>query len=326
MRKKTYTCIVALLSTFIISACEKQAEKPFRNTEYIDYSPAYSPDGSKIAYVSEKTGNKDIFIINADGTGETQITFEGSDEQQPIWSPDGTKIAICSNKNGNEEIYVMNTDGSNPVNITNHPADECDSGWSPDGTRILFKSNRDGDWKNNKEDNWELYVMDADGSNQTRLTDTPGYELSTGQAWSPDGSQIVFCSTMDKKFFKGKNQYDDFDLYIMDADGTNVRRLTFTEGQESYAYWSPDGKRISYTHVEKDAPIEAHGGENYEIYTIRPDGTDITRLTNHPGFDFEGWWSPDSKTMVYSSGEESPQAIYIMNADGSNKVRLTNKK
>lgn len=318
--------VVLAFGSFLIAACGPSEENAREVPEYIDYSPSFSPDGSRIAFTSEQTGNKDIFLINADGMGQTQITFDESDEESPAWSPDGTKLAVCSNRDGNEEIYVMNVDGSDPVNLTLHPADDCNPGWSPDGTRILFMSTRDGDWRNEREDNWELYVMDADGTNQTRLTDNPGYDLATGQAFSPDGMRIVFCSTMNEKFVEGPDRFDGFDLYLMNADGSQITRLTFSEGQDSYAYWSPDGRQISYTHVDKGAPIEATGGQNYEIYTIEPDGNGIERLTQNPGYDFEGWWSPDGTKMVYTSSETGPTGIYVMNADGSNKKRLTNKR
>ena len=325
--KRISTAIHLLCGSLLLSASAIAENQPNEKVEYQDYSSSFSPDGSKIAFTSEQTGNRDIFVIDVDATEEIQITFEDSDDWQPTWSPDGAKIAFCSNRSGNDDIYVMDADGTNPVNLTNHPADECEAGWSPSGEKIVFISTRAGDWKNNPEDNWEIYVMDADGSNQTRLTHTPGYDLTTGQAWSPDGAKIVFCSNMDKKYLSGvPNQFDGFDLYIMDADGSNIRQLTFTEGQDSYPYWSPDGRKISYAHADKNASIESHGGENYEIYVINTDGTGITRLTNDPGFDFEGWWSPDSKRIVYTSGQPNQLGIYLMNADGADKRRLTNKQ
>jgi TolB protein len=321
--------LLLIITTFWLSAscgAPEETTEATRAEEYDDYSPAWSPDGSKIVFGSTRTGNRDLFLMNADGSDEAQLTFHEGIDWTPAWSPDGTKIVFCSDRDGSQDVYVMNPDGSDPVRLTDHPATDCSPSWSPDGERILFMSTRDGDWEDDPEDNWEIYVMNAVGTGQTRLTQTPGYDLITGQAWSPDGTRIVFCSNMDEKYDDNDpDKFDGFDLYVMDADGSNLARLTSTEGQESYAFWSPDGARISYTGVEKEAPIEASGGENYEIYTIDPDGTDIRQLTDDPGYDFEGWWSPDSRKIVYASSEVPPMAIYVMDADGSGKTRLTNK-
>jgi len=309
--------LMLILATRI---CQSQ-EPP---SAFDDYSPAYSPDGSQIVFSSDRSGSRDVFVIDREGTNLRQLTHAPSNEYLAVWAPDGSKIALCSDRDGNEEIYVMDADGLNATNITHHPALDRNPCWTPDGKQILFMTARDGDWEQDPEGNWELYVMDADGLNPVRLTHTIGYELNTGQAYSPDGTEIVFCSTMTKPFVRGKHPYDDFDLYIMQADGSNIRRLTSTAGQDSYPYWSPNGKLISYAHVDFQAPNEAGGGQNYEIFTIHPDGSNIARITFDPGYDFEGWWSPDSTKMVLSSSRKPPMAIYEMNADGSGKKRLTN--
>lgn len=312
---------------------ESQEQAIEEAAPFIDYSPAWSPDGATIAFSSNRNGDADIFVMNTDGSDIRQITFDESNEDTQAWSPDGSKLAFCSDRDGGKDVFVMDADGSEWVKLTEHPSDDCNPAWSPDGNKIAFMTNRHGDWRENESDNWELYIMDTDGGNKTRLTDTPGYDLITGQAFSPDGQEIVFCSTLDEKFMSGPNRFDGFDLYIMNADGSNIRQLTFDEGQDSYPYWSPDGQKISYTHVEKEAPY-VNRGQNYEMYVINPDGAGVTQLTNNPYFDFEGWWSPDSKNMVYTSNASPPQfigadpinAIHIMDADGSNVMQLTNKR
>jgi len=138
------------------------------------------------------------------------------------------KIAFDSFRSGTQEIYVMDPDGANQQRLTRTPGKGEGSWrpcWSPDGTRIAFDSNREG--------NWEIYVMDVEGSNVQRLTHTPGKE-SGNPAWSPDGKKIAFGSTRDGK---SKNWKDNREIYVMDAHGSNVQRLTFNQAWDAHPYW-----------------------------------------------------------------------------------------
>ena len=118
-------------------------------------NPSWSPDGKMIAFITARDGNGEIYIMNADGSGQTNLTNSPANDYAPSWSPDGKKIAFWSANEGNSEIYFMNIDGSGQTNMTNHPANDCALSWSPDGKKIAFTSNRDG--------NWENYVMNAEG-------------------------------------------------------------------------------------------------------------------------------------------------------------------
>jgi hypothetical protein len=128
-----------------------------------------------IAFASNRDGNWEIYVMNADGSGVTRLTNNPADDRVPSWSPDGRRIAFDSKRDGNYEIYVMNADGSGQTNLTNNPADDYMPSWSPDGRRIAFDSKRDG--------NYEIYVMNADGSGVTRLTNNPAFDCCP--AWSP---------------------------------------------------------------------------------------------------------------------------------------------
>lgn len=192
---------------------------------------AWSPDGIKIAFASLSSGNADIWVMEADGSNQINLTNSASDDYFPSWSPDGTKIAFESEQQGNADIWVMEADGSNQINLTNSATGDYDPAWSPDGTKIAFVSEPESrsfiEWWSATEEgtkvrvfgseqqgNTDIWVMNADGSNQIRLTETEGWD---GQpAWSPDDTKIVFTSHRD----------GDVQIYVMNADGSNQIRLT----------------------------------------------------------------------------------------------------
>ncbi|MFC1574262.1 DUF5050 domain-containing protein, partial [Candidatus Latescibacterota bacterium] len=230
-------------------------------------------------------GNSEIYVMNADGSNQTNLTNNMSTEDTPSWSPDGSKIVYTSMVDGDNEIYVMDADGSNQTRLTdNIPVNltPLSPHWSPDGSKIVYITYID--------DNYEIYVMDADGSNQTRLTNN----TSNGSwpSWSPDGSKIVFVSDRDSSA----------DIFVMDADGSNQTRLT----NGTSPSWSPDGSKFVF----------ASGG----IYVMDADGSNQTRLTNGSSPS----WSPDGSKIVFASSVGGDFEIYVMDADGSNQTRLTN--
>jgi Tol biopolymer transport system component len=128
-----------------------------------DLSPSWSPDGTRIAFHSNRDGNFDIFVMNADGSELVNLTHHPSDDQFPAWSPDGAQIAFTSDRDGNEEIYIMRADGTTIERLTDDIGRSKRPVWSPDGKLIAFYSDREG--------NFEIYVMANDGSGVTRLTD-----------------------------------------------------------------------------------------------------------------------------------------------------------
>ena len=249
-----------------------------------NFGPAWSPDGTKIAFTSSRDGNFEIYVMGTDGSNPTRLTDNNADDGSPAWSPDGTKIAFDTDRNdGSNEIYVMAADGSSPTRLTNggynfQPA------WSPDGTKIAFVSYRD--------DDYEIYVMDADGSSPTRLTNSGGYD---GQpAWSPDGTKIAFYTDRDG----GR-------LYVMDTDGSNPTRLTNNRGGSPA--WSPDGTRIAFA--------SSNAGD-FEIYVMNVDGSSVTRLTPNADASTPGW-SPDGTQIAFESTRDGPYEIYVMSVPAS---------
>jgi Tol biopolymer transport system component/erythromycin esterase-like protein len=195
------------------------------NNRHIDSEPAWSPDGSKIAFSSNRSLSFHIYTINPDGSGLTQLTNNitasayRSWNTSPRWSPDGTKITFRATRRGNNEIYVMNADGSSQVNLSNHSASDVDPCWSPDGKQIAFVSDRDG--------LEEIYIMDVNGVNQTRLTFND--DKDTFPVWSPDGQWIAFYSRRD----------GNYEIYIMRPDGSEQTRLTDHYNFDGFPAWEP---------------------------------------------------------------------------------------
>ena len=157
-----------------------------QSPERWDRTPSWSPDGKQIVYSS--TGflkgtdvvHSDIWVMEADRGNLRNLTNDGAIDSSPDWSPDGLRIAFSTNRDGD---FVMNADGTNPVNLTNHPARDGGADWSPDGLRIAFSSNRNGDWEKKPNDNWEVYAMNADGTNPINLTNQPKWD--SGPSWAP---------------------------------------------------------------------------------------------------------------------------------------------
>ncbi|MBM3142683.1 MAG: DUF5050 domain-containing protein [Chloroflexi bacterium] len=259
-----------------------------------EWYPAWSPDGTKIAFQADRIGSSDIYVISVDGRNQTWLTDNPAPDWNPVWAPDGKRIAFQSDRDGNAEIYVMNADGTNQKRLTNDPAPDWNPVWSPDGKKIVFQSNRDG--------SDQIYIMDADGSNQTRLTKMPGANWEP--AWSPDGKKIAFKSNRD----------GNAEIYAMNADGSNQTRLTNNPSPDSYPKWSPNGAKIVFQ-SDRDG--------NTEIYVMNADGSDQKRLTNNPASDWGPSWSPDSAKIAFQSDRDGNTQIYVMNADGSNQKRLT---
>ena len=193
-----------------------------------DGPSSWSPDGSKIAFSSDRDGNSEIYTMNADGTNQVRLTNNSVVDQSPIWSPDGSKIAFSSDRDGNSEIYVMNSDGTNQTRLTNNTKRDWLGSWSPDGTKIVFESDT------------QIHAMNADGTNQWQLYVIGAQEGSP--SWSPDGSKIALLSD--------RNHKDVYDLFVMNSDGSNQSLILSSTPPSITLYtpaWSPLPPAMSVT-------------------------------------------------------------------------------
>ena len=232
-----------------------------------DDEPTFSGDGTKIAFRSDRDGNANIYVQNADGMAQMGLTVDPAHDDEPNFSPDGTKIVFYSTRSGGDsDLFVINADGTGGLTqlTFNNGVSDDDADWSPDGMKIVFSSTRDGAR--------EIYTMDADGMNVTRLTFFGSSDDKP--SWSPDRERIVFESDRD-----GQDE-----IYSMKTDGTDLRRLTNHPADDEEAAWSKDGNWIVF-----DSDRDGFGDQ---LYIMPADGSEVTRLTQDMADNDDADWGP----------------------------------
>ncbi len=256
----------------------------------------------RIVFSSNRDGDWDIYSMDVNGNNLAQLADHPASDEDPACSPDGRGIAFTSERDLTPDLYVMDSDGNNVVRLTQDNFGEGRASWSPDGTRIAFSSFR---WAIG---NSEIFAMDADGNNLINLTKHKMHDIVP--SWSPDGRKIAFAS------FRDGGLNTPLHIFVMNADGKDRRNLTGDTDLRfnSNPTWSPDGRKIAF-----------HSQPNFkgnDIYVITAGGANLERLTEG-GDNTMPAYSPDGTRIAYVSDRDGDYHIFLMDANGSNAVKLT---
>ena len=263
--------------------------------------PADTLPHTRIAFSSKAFGTSDIYVINVDGTGLTNLTNHRADDLAPTRSPDGKRIAFISTRT-RTNILVMNSDGSGQALVTNFNADPFNPAWSPNGHQIAFDSGE------------SIHMINVQNPPTPALFLNNKLIEGVEPAWHPAGTHIAYTAQRNR---------ENPDIYIIDVNGGQEIRLTDHPEGDTQPAWHPSGNWIAYRSQRKPPDVE---DENSEIYLTDINGNRQINLTNHPGNDKLPSWSPDGNQIVFASWREPNfnWEIYLMNADGTQQTNLTN--
>jgi TolB protein len=251
---------------------------------------------TKIAFVGEQSGGREIYLMDYDGFGPRQVTADGFINLMPRWSPDRRYLVFTSYRSRNkQDIDLIELATGKRSTLVELPGLNITPAYSPDGRLLAFSTSRDG--------NSEIYTLDVRDRSFKRLTADAAGDLSP--SWAPTGRELVFVSD------RGGGPQ----IYLMSADGSNVRRLTYEGDYNAAPAWSPRGTWIAYVcrTVERQ----------YKLCLISPDGQKRLQITTGTAVDDSPSWSPDGRHLVFSSTSEGKSHLYMVNADGTELERLT---
>ena len=265
----------------VVNLCSVLAAVPFSNGSVPDSlerhyvsrtseEPARSPDGTRVAFASFRDGDREIYVMDADGGDPVNLTRHDAFDTSPAWSPDGRRIAFVSERDGGQpHIFVMNADGSGLEQLTYEPLAPWagSPAWSPDGASIACVSAMGTDWG--------VHYIEL-GSGALHLISQAGLG-GTRPTWSPDGAWIAYT--------RADTARDFSHVWVMAADGRGARQLTFAETWDSNPTWSPDGTRIAFAR-QSEQEIR------YDIYIVDVDGGAEERVTDDPHDDMDPNWTP----------------------------------
>jgi TolB protein len=258
---------------------------------------------SKIAFVSNRDGNDELYMMDYDGANQTRLTFNNVTDYSPTWSPDGAHIAYTSYQQQTAGIYILDVYEGKRTAVSTRGGNFTPA-WSPDGKKLAFSSSMESN-----QDNQEIYVADIEFSPTRvgrikRLTFTPASDISP--TWSPHGREIAFTSDRG-----GTPQ-----IYIMDVDGSNVRRISMGANWNDSPAWSPTGDRIVYV---------ARVDNLFDLYVYNIRSASFQKLTETTARNESPSWSPDGRHIVFTSNMKGGTQLWAVDSDGANFRQLTNK-
>lgn len=249
---------------------------------------------TRIAFVSPSSGNKEVYVMDVDGGGKRQITKNKSINLAPRWNRSGTALCFTSYFNGNPDLYVADLLKSAIRRVSARTGINTGCAWSPGGESIALTLSPGADS--------DIFTIDPiAGTQLARLTSAPGIDVSP--TWSPDGRQLAFVS----------ERGGGAQIYVMNADGSNVHRVSFQGSQNTSPSWSPKGDKIAF--VGRDGA--------FDVFTVNVDGTGMTRITQGAGNNEDPSWSPEGDYLVFSSTRSGSAQIWLASADGRHQVQLS---
>jgi len=253
---------------------------------------------TKIAYISDRSGSKEVYVMDYDGSNSYALTSYRSTALTPVWAPDGEKIAFTRMRTGAVDIEIISRIDRRSLPFQRPGGTTTTPAWSPDGSQLAFATSRDGS-------DTEIYVADWNGRNLHRLTVSKSVDISP--VWNPKtGKEIAFVSDR-----SGTAQ-----IYIMDAEGTNVRRIVEDGGTAVNPAWSPDGQRIAFAWQKSRT-------SNFDLYMHDlATGKDV-QLTQDVGNNERPTWAPDGRHLAFESTRTGTAQIWSMLANGERVRQLT---
>jgi Tol biopolymer transport system component len=354
----------------------------------VDHSrPSWTPDGKSIVYQMSSGATSEIHIMSWDGISDKKLSREeNAREFVPVVSPDGSQISFFASYPGHWALFLMNIDGGNQHTITDNTVFESIASWSPDSLSIAFtpwhntmappfiasvssdgkrfrelttRDVADRDPKYSPGGNMIIFTcyddslpqictMKTDGTGRIALTSKPGG--NDNPVWSPDGNEIAFVSWRDSVDPNNCQGGDcNFDVHVMNSDGSNQRRVTDNDAEDWYPAWSNDGAQIAFVSLRDEPrhPAECGDSCNSEIYVMNKDGAEVRRVTNNSVPDWNPIWRPpvseDSakarstetsippaveigggrNQIVYWAQADSPVNIYLIGLQGESEVPIT---